>query len=70
MCIFNYFNDIKIYIHVNFQVKFFFQFYGDGAIQINVLNKFPFIFLLHGYQVGALKNKPPYIPKFSELDFH
>lgn len=42
MCIFNSFNDIKIYIHVNFQVKFFFQFYGDGTIQINVLNKIPF----------------------------
>lgn len=41
MYIFNPFNDIKIYIHVNFPVEFFFEFYEDGAIQINAPNKFP-----------------------------
>lgn len=70
MCIFNPFNDIKIYIHVNFQVEFFFHFCGDEAIQINAPNKSPFEFLLCGYQGGALKNKPPNIPISPQLDFH
>lgn len=70
MYIFNPFNDIKIYIHVNFPVEIFFQFYGDVTIQINAPNKFPFRFLWCGYQVGALKNKPPNIPNSPELDLH